>query len=211
MTRRKTDISIKAKKDALPTTYLQVLETLKTRIRQSRMKAASAANRHLIELYWHIGKVIVERQRNEGWGKSVVERLAVDLHQAFPDMGGLSPRNIWRMRAFHLAYTEDAQKLPRPVAEIDGKNLPQTETVFSAWKGGRRRTAMCLQRSISRVLTIKAILMPCTACTKTTGIISGYAPIGISSILTNVNTDTKAGILRYAGSELEGRTWAVPL
>ena len=109
----------------LPESYARVLKSLKDRIRQARIKATLSAHRQLIELYWHIGKVIVERQRNEGWGKSVVERLAVDLHKAFPDMGGLSPRNIWRMRAFHLAYTEDVQKLPRAVAELDGKNLPQ--------------------------------------------------------------------------------------
>jgi hypothetical protein len=55
-----------------------------------------------------------------------------------------------------------------------------------------------------RVLTIKAILMPCTACTKISGIISGYAPTGISSILTSVNMDTKSGILRC-----EGARWKV--
>lgn len=108
----------------LPESYARVLKSLKDRIRQARIKATLSAHRQLIELYWHIGKVIVERQRNEGWGKSIVERLAVDLHKAFPDMGGLSPRNIWRMRAFHLAYTEDVQKLPRAVAELDGENLP---------------------------------------------------------------------------------------
>jgi predicted nuclease of restriction endonuclease-like (RecB) superfamily len=125
MTQRKGAVTVSMKKDALPKTYVQVLESLKTRIRQSRTKAALSVNRQLVELYWHIGKVIVDRQRSDRWGKSVVERLAVDLQKAFPDMGGLSPRNIWRMRAFHLAYTEDVLKLPQPVAEIDGKNLPQ--------------------------------------------------------------------------------------
>lgn len=60
---------------------------------------------------------------------------------------------------------------------------------------------MCLRRSISRVLTIKAILTSYTAHTKIAGIISSYALIGISSILTSVNMDTKSGILRCAGWE----------
>ena len=40
-------------------------------------------------------------------------------------MSGSSPRNVWRMRAFYLAYTEDVRKLPWPVAELDGENLPR--------------------------------------------------------------------------------------
>ena len=40
-------------------------------------------------------------------------------------MSGFSPRNVWRMRAFYLAYTEEVRKLPRPVAELDGENLPR--------------------------------------------------------------------------------------
>ena len=110
---------------ALPDNYAHVLEALKERIRKTQLKAALSVNRHLIELYWQIGKIIVERQQTEGWGKSVVERLAHDLKNEFPDMSGFSPRNIWRVRSFYLAYTEDIQKLPRPVAEMDGKNLPQ--------------------------------------------------------------------------------------
>lgn len=110
---------------ALPHTYAQVFNDLKIRIRQSQIKAALSVNRHLIELYWHIGKVIVERQHAGGWGKSVVERLAHDLHREFPDIAGFSPRNIWRMRSLYIAYTEEIQKLPQPVAELDGEKLPQ--------------------------------------------------------------------------------------
>ncbi|MDP2277799.1 MAG: DUF1016 N-terminal domain-containing protein, partial [Nitrospirota bacterium] len=109
------------KSTALPHTYAQVFNDLKIRIRQSQIKAALSANRHLIKLYWHIGKVIVERQHAEGWGKSVVEHLAHDLHREFPDIAGFSPRNIWRMRSLYIAYTEEIQKLPQPVAELDGE------------------------------------------------------------------------------------------
>ena len=109
----------------LPDSYTHVLEALKERIRKTQLKAALSVNRHLIELYWQIGRIIVERQKTEGWGKAVVERLAHDLRSEFPDMSGFSPRNIWRIRSFYLAYTEDIQKLPQAVAELDGKNLPQ--------------------------------------------------------------------------------------
>ena len=68
----------------LPAGYSVLLEDIKARIRSARVKAALSVNRELIELYWQIGKSIVERQRAEAWGKSVVERLSCDLHPNFP-------------------------------------------------------------------------------------------------------------------------------
>jgi predicted nuclease of restriction endonuclease-like (RecB) superfamily len=105
--------------------YEELLVEIKERVRAAQVRAAVAVNRELIELYWHIGRSIVERQGAQGWGKSVVERLARDLRAEFPGVGGFSPRNVWRMRAFYLAYTEEVKKLPRGVAEMDGENLPR--------------------------------------------------------------------------------------
>ncbi len=109
----------------VPKGYERFLGELKEQIRTARLRAAIGVNRELIELYWRIGKSLVERQRSDGWGKSVVERLARDLQTEFPGMSGFSPRNVWRMRAFYLAYTEEVRKLPRPVAELDGETLPR--------------------------------------------------------------------------------------
>ncbi|CDK30839.1 PDDEXK nuclease domain-containing protein [Candidatus Babela massiliensis] len=52
------------------------------------------------------------------WGTKVIEQLANDLQSSFPGMGGFSKRNVFRMRAFYLAY----QKVPQAVAQLD--NLP---------------------------------------------------------------------------------------
>ena len=121
----------------LPASYGALLEDIKARICAAQVKAALSVNRELIELYWHIGKSIVERQRAESWGKSVVERLSRDLQSEFSGISGFSPQNIWRMRALYLAWTEDVSKLA-PVArqnggsilsqaarELGGRNLPQ--------------------------------------------------------------------------------------
>lgn len=89
---------------SLPPAYAATLSALKERIHAGRVRAALAVNREVIDLYWVIGKTITERQQAEGWGNSVVERLAADLRDAFPDMKGFSPANIWRMRAFYLAW-----------------------------------------------------------------------------------------------------------
>ena len=87
--------------------YPALLEDLKNHIRTAQTRAALMANRELIRLYWEIGRRIVERQEHEGWGKSVIERLAGDLQQEFPGLQGFSRSNIWRMRSFFLSYREE--------------------------------------------------------------------------------------------------------
>ncbi|MBI5525714.1 MAG: DUF1016 domain-containing protein [Deltaproteobacteria bacterium] len=102
----------------MPPDYIAVLADLKMRIVAAQARAALTVTRELVALYWHVGGTIVQRQANAGWGDAVVERLANDLRQAFPDLQGFSPRNIWRMRAFFLAWSGTPQKLTRPVSEV---------------------------------------------------------------------------------------------
>jgi len=109
----------------IPAGYAKLLNDLKSRIRTARIRASLAVNRELIALHWDVGRLIVERQRVEGWGKSVVERLSQDLRAEFPDLKGYSPQNLWNMRAFYLAWTEEVEELQQTVGEVDGENLPQ--------------------------------------------------------------------------------------
>ena len=112
----------------MPKDYAAVLEDIKKHVRTAQLRAVSASSRELIELYWYIGRSIVERQKLEGWGRSVVERLASDLQKAFPGIAGFSPLNVWRMRAFYLAWTEDLQKLSQPLTELEAKKLSRLVT-----------------------------------------------------------------------------------
>ena len=91
----------------LPPGYAELLEDLKARIRKAQIKAALSANRELVLLYWQIGREILKRQREEGWGAKVIDRLAQDLRREFPEMKGLSPRNLKYMRAFAEAYPDE--------------------------------------------------------------------------------------------------------
>src|SRR5580700_10740531 len=84
--------------------YRDLLTRLKSQIRTAHVRAAVAVNQELVLLYWGIGKEILTRQRADGWGSKVIERLAEDLHLEFPDMTGLSPRNLKYMRAFAEAW-----------------------------------------------------------------------------------------------------------
>lgn len=89
-----------------PEGYSAWLDELKTRIHSAQQQAALAVNRELVLLYWQIGRDILTRQAEQGWGAKVVERLAHDLHTAFPEMKGFSPRNLKYMRAFAEAWPE---------------------------------------------------------------------------------------------------------
>ncbi len=89
-----------------PAGYADWLAELKTRIHSAQQRATLAVNRELVLLYWHIGRDILTRQKEQGWGAKVIERLAHDLRTAFPDMKGFSPRNLKYMRAFAEAWSD---------------------------------------------------------------------------------------------------------
>src|SRR5712691_4901174 len=90
----------------MPPDYAVLLRDIKQRIQQGRLQTVLAANSTMVLLYWDIGRAILERQGQEGWGAKVIDRLAADLRRAFPDMRGLSPRNLKYMRAFAAAWTD---------------------------------------------------------------------------------------------------------
>jgi predicted nuclease of restriction endonuclease-like (RecB) superfamily len=101
-------------KDIEKDEYNFFLSEIKNKVYQAQYEAMKQVNTALVLLYWEIGRSIIEKQNQHGWGKSVVEQLAQDLQKEFIGMDGLSSRNIWRMRKFYNTY----QKLPPMVAEI---------------------------------------------------------------------------------------------
>jgi predicted nuclease of restriction endonuclease-like (RecB) superfamily len=84
----------------LPSDYGDWLKNLKSRIASARQRATLAVNQELVTLYHSIGKDILQRQANEGWGAKVIQRLSSDLSEAFPDMKGFSASNLKYMRFF---------------------------------------------------------------------------------------------------------------
>ncbi len=107
----------------VPQGYAEWLTELKTRIHHAQQRATLAVNRELIGLYWHIGSDILARQQAQGWGAKVIERLAHDLHTAFPEMKGFSRSNLLYMRAFAEAWP-DPQIVQQAVGQLPwGHNL----------------------------------------------------------------------------------------
>ena len=107
----------------LPDSYGQLVSDIKERIRTAQYAALRTVNRELIELYWNIGRLIVERQTGESWGRSVVPTLAKDLQAEFPGITGFSVPNLYRMRQFYEAYREDTILSPL-VREISWTKNP---------------------------------------------------------------------------------------
>ncbi|MGH9444669.1 MAG: PDDEXK nuclease domain-containing protein [Terriglobia bacterium] len=91
-----------------PKGYDSFLTELKDRIRHAQLRAALSVNRELVLLHWSIGRDILTRQKDQGWGAKVIDRLAADLRKAFPEMTGFSPRNLKYMRAFAEAWPDEA-------------------------------------------------------------------------------------------------------
>lgn len=75
--------------------YLTLLKDLKNRIRKAQYDALKVVNKEMINLYWDIGKKIVDQQKENGWGKAVVENLSNDLHIEFPDIRETQNSNHW--------------------------------------------------------------------------------------------------------------------
>jgi predicted nuclease of restriction endonuclease-like (RecB) superfamily len=93
--------------DLIAKGYDEFLHALKERIRLAQIRASISVNRELVLLYWRIGKDILARQEQEGWGAKVIDRLAEDLQREFPGIKGFSSRNLKYMRGFAGAYPDD--------------------------------------------------------------------------------------------------------
>lgn len=109
--------STPARRDALPDDYAETLQRMAAEVRSANIRATRVVNAELINLYWSIGRIILERQAKEGWGTKVITRLAADLRIEFPHMTGLSPRNLHYMRKF-------ASEVPEAIVQQAAAQLP---------------------------------------------------------------------------------------
>ncbi|WP_027191925.1 PDDEXK nuclease domain-containing protein [Fundidesulfovibrio putealis] len=97
--------------------YTHLLIEVKERVRSAQYAALKAVNTELVGLYWDIGRMIVERQRNAEHGTAIAEQLSNDLRTEFPGVSGFSRRNVFYMREFYLLYRDDKRVQPL-VAQI---------------------------------------------------------------------------------------------
>ncbi len=98
--------------------YRNWLSDIKSKILQGRLTVAISANNALLQLYWELGKEIVEKEKNANWGQALIEQLSIDLKIAFPEVKGFSRRNLYAIRQWFLFYSTDFKFVPQAVAQI---------------------------------------------------------------------------------------------
>ncbi len=104
-------------KSEMPSNYSSFVEELKVFIKKEKLTSILHANQRMISMYWQIGNSILLKQEKEGWGSKVIDRLSIDLKEAFPEETGFSPRNLKYMRKFAACWT-DFEIVQRSVAQI---------------------------------------------------------------------------------------------
>ena len=102
--------------------YFELRDLIYTKIKETRQRFIMQANTNMIELYWHIDNEILQRQKSEGWGAKVIDRLSFDLKEEFPEMNGFAPRNLKYMRKFAETWT-DPSIVQQPVAQLQWRSI----------------------------------------------------------------------------------------
>lgn len=116
-TRARASGEVSARLAARPKGYTAWLAGLKARIRAAQQRAVFAVNVEMLQLYWNLGRDILDRQTKQGWGAGVVNQISADLHAAFPEMKGFSRSNLMYMRAFAEAWPL-AAIVQQPVGQL---------------------------------------------------------------------------------------------
>lgn len=98
--------------------YRQALEKIKQRIQTAQLRAVFSVNRELLDLYWLVGRSIVDLQEAQGWGGTVVEQMAKDLQFEHPGIQGFSRTSLFAMRQFYLFFSARFEVVPQPVGQL---------------------------------------------------------------------------------------------
>ena len=111
-------------KGLLPNGYAEWQKGIEQLIEVSKLRTAISVNADTLTLYWNIGNSILQKQKEKGWGKKVIEQLSKDLTNRFPNDRGYSERNLRNMKIFATAYP-DFPILQVPLAKLKGQAIWQ--------------------------------------------------------------------------------------
>ena len=120
----------------LPTGYAQWRKDIEHLIDTAKLCTALNVNVGTLTLYWNIGKSILQKQEQEGWGKQVIEQLSKDLISRYPDDRGYSKRNLGYMKSFAMQYP-DFPFLQVPLAKL--KELPILQATLAKLENEGRK------------------------------------------------------------------------
>ena len=128
--------------------YVQWISDIKSRYRNSQIKAAIKVNSALLEFYWSVGRDLAVLKAEERWGSGIVKQLvpsqpsfsrlgivltlsdlpsalglskpfALDMRNAFPDAKGFSDTNVKYMKRWYMFYYEQIIKCHQAGDQIE--------------------------------------------------------------------------------------------
>ncbi len=111
--------------------YKNWLREIKEKIKGAQIRAALSANRELLDFYYDLGRMILEK--DSVWGSRLLERLSIDLKKEFPQMQGFSVTNLKYCRLFYKYFSISPQtgdelgkiKSPRTGDELEESSKSQ--------------------------------------------------------------------------------------
>lgn len=103
--------------------YKDWLKNIKELVRTSQIKAVVSVNSELLDLYWNLGKMIIEKEQNSNWGSKVIEKLSKDLSSEFVEIKGFSRQNLYYVRQWYLFYNQDHEIVQQLVGQFHGNSL----------------------------------------------------------------------------------------
>lgn len=109
--------------------YKDWLKQLKDRIHSSQLKAAIKVNTELVQLYWHLGIEILRKEKDNKYGKNLIQQLSQDLLHEFPQIKGFSRTNLYFVRQWVQFYTQKRPIVQQPVGQLQ----EPTHEIDSQW------------------------------------------------------------------------------
>ena len=106
--------------------YTHLLAQVKQRVQLAQQRAVYAANGELLRMYWDIGHLLSESQKQIGWGNGALKRLSIDMRNDYPEIKGFSVRNCQCMIQFYNEYNQELT-LPKDVFPITQSSVAQLE------------------------------------------------------------------------------------
>ena len=110
--------------------YKNWLINIKSKIKNSQIKAALSVNSELISLYWEIGAMIVEKQEKAKWGSGLIKQLSIDLKDEFSNLTGFSKDNLYFMKRFYLFYYKSITIVEQVVQQINEKQNTEENIII---------------------------------------------------------------------------------
>ena len=104
--------------------YLRWISDVKTRYRQSQIKASLSVNSYVLEFYWGLGHDIVEIRKAHKYGSGIMDQISLDLKAEFPGEKGFSTQNLYRMAKFYSFYSGEDEIFSQAVRKLQ---LPNSE------------------------------------------------------------------------------------